>query len=80
MARGWESKGVESQQADRESLDRSVQEMSPEDRDRRIRRGRLELDRSRVQAELAGASQPAHREMLERALRALDAQIASLER
>jgi hypothetical protein len=80
MARGWESKGVESQQADRESLEASVQEMSPEDRDRHIQRGRMELDRSRVRAELAGASQPAHREMLEGALRALDAQIASLER
>jgi hypothetical protein len=73
MARGWESKAVESQQADREAAGAS--ESSTEERRRRSRRAPFELARARAVADLALARQPAHRAMLEAAIRALDEQI-----
>jgi hypothetical protein len=78
MARGWESKAVESQQADREErVAASAAVLSHEERERRMRRARLELDRARVRSELAGARQPAHRAMLERALDEIDRRLKS---
>jgi hypothetical protein len=43
------------------------------------RKRRLELARADVECRLAGVSVPAHRQMLERALRALDDDIAALD-
>jgi hypothetical protein len=80
MARGWESKAVESQQADREErVAMTAAEVSHEERERRMRRAQLELDRARVRSELAGATQPAHRTMLERALEEIDTRLKSSE-
>ncbi len=75
MARGWESKAVESQQADRDAGDRAGADVSDEDRRRQAQRALLELARSRAIADLRLARQPAHRAMLEAAIRALDEQI-----
>jgi hypothetical protein len=77
MARGWESKAVESQQADSGG---SVQgpRLSPEARARLDRKDMLTLSLARVRDELTRASQPAHRAMLERAAVALDAEISAL--
>jgi hypothetical protein len=75
MARGWESKSVESQQS--ESLDRDAPgRQSREDLERVHKRAGLELSRSRVARELEGARTPAHRAALENALRYLDDELA----
>jgi len=75
MARGWESKSVADQQADRETLAPASGGVAPEEAARLARRRSLELARARVVAELETAVRPAHRAMLESALRALDEQI-----
>ena len=75
MARGWESKSVESQQADREAQGSSRPEMTVEERTIQSRRNTLMLARARASAELTAATEPAHRAMLEAALKAIDEQI-----
>jgi len=80
MARGWESKSVESQQ---ESA--AAAHSFPASRDdrqaqaRKQARGDLELSRTRILRELAAAVHPRHREQLEIALRFLDEKIAQLD-
>jgi hypothetical protein len=70
MARGWESKGVEAQQADREQRERRTDPpATPEEAARLDRRRTLELARARAARELAGATRPAHRRMLDDQLR-----------
>jgi hypothetical protein len=68
MARGWESKAIESQQDDARG-ERSRNQAAP--RTDPARRS-LELARARVKADLQRATQPAHRAMLEQALADLD--------
>jgi len=76
MARGWESKGVESQQADRETSPSGPAEApSPEEQARLERRRTLELARARAAADLARATHPSHQRMLEAALKAIDEQL-----
>ena len=75
MARGWESKAVEAQQADREQRADPIGPVSPEEAARLVRRRPLELTRARAVADLAVAKSPAHRAMLEAAIRALDDQL-----
>ena len=78
MARGFESKSVadqqESAQAGR-SLRPGASVLPPLS----ARKRRLELARADVERRLATASVPAHRQMLERALGALDHDIESLD-
>ncbi len=77
MARGWESKAVEAQQ------DQSVGAqpkgnagpVTPGELEKRSRRATLALARARAAADLARARTPAHREMLQQALDALDRQL-----
>jgi hypothetical protein len=52
--------------------------VSPEEAARTARRQVLELTRSRALADLAAARTPAHRQMLEAAIRALDEQLKGL--
>jgi len=78
MARGWESKSVEAQQADREQSRPADAPMSAEDAARHAQRRTLELSRARALDDLAAARSSAHRAMLETALRALDEQLRSL--
>jgi hypothetical protein len=78
MARGWESKSVEAQQEDATRRTASGPSRRPEDLAVRERRRALELARTRAQNDLARASAPAHRQMLESAIAALDRQIAEL--
>jgi hypothetical protein len=75
MARGWESKSVESQQADREARGKPGVELSGADAARLAERRTLELARTRALADLAAATSPAHRRMLEAAIQALDEQL-----
>lgn len=79
MARGWESKAVEAQQ-DEASWRRPVASPSeaPDALARLAERRVVELARARAAADLARATRPAHRAMLEQAIAALDAQLARL--
>jgi hypothetical protein len=78
MARGWESKPVEAQQQDASQQKARGPAPSPRDLDLRERRRALELARTRAQNDLARATAPAHRQMLETAIAALDRQLAEL--
>ena len=80
MARGWESKAVEDQQLESESrrrprtsaADTSTAAPTPE-------RATLLLARTRALGDLQLACAPAHRAMLEQAIRDLDARLAALD-
>ncbi|HST52763.1 MAG TPA: hypothetical protein VLJ61_12195 [Pyrinomonadaceae bacterium] len=78
MARGWESKSVESQQEERarESEQRDARALTPEERARRERLATLELSRSRTLDQLSRSTSAAHRAMLKRTLVALEREIA----
>lgn len=79
MARGWESKSVEAQQEERrDAHQEKAADVSPEEAARVERQRVLELTRARAIADLAAARSPAHRQMLESAIRALDEQLKSL--
>jgi hypothetical protein len=80
MARGWESKDVESQVEDRKIVaDNSVRgQKSPEDLRRESERRGLSLSRTRIVNDLVSATHPNHRKSLEAALEHLDKKIAEL--
>jgi hypothetical protein len=78
MARGWESKGVEDQQQEAERRARekvSTLDDSPAARARRERLEALRLSRARTLEQLERATNRAHRETLQRTLRAVEAEI-----
>jgi hypothetical protein len=79
MARGWESKSIESQQdeAAREKVRKPA--LTEEQRLTADRRRTLELTRARAVADLGRARSPQHRAMLQQAIDALDEQIAQLK-
>ncbi|MEZ5318508.1 MAG: hypothetical protein R2752_13995 [Vicinamibacterales bacterium] len=78
MARGWESKSVEAQQAERESRGtRADGPASPEARARLARRRTVELALARARADLEVATRPGHRDMLVRAIETLEQQLAA---
>ncbi len=79
MARGWESKSVESQMED--ALDRRAVERRPSAGEMAVtaKRNSILLDRTRIQRDLDNARHPRHREMLSEALKHLDAKLADLD-
>ena len=77
MARGFESKDVEFQQAEAARAKPMGRPLTPEERDAQTRRRTLELALARAQADLASARSSAHRQMLEHAIQALEDQIKS---
>jgi hypothetical protein len=80
MARGWESKAVESQQE--LAAERHRQVGPPVDRqsaERKAERAMLALSLARAEADLKVASAPAHRAMLERAIADLNDRLATLD-
>jgi hypothetical protein len=77
MARGWESKSVESQQAEPERV-QSRKQLSAEDQERAWKREGLELSRGRVVRELETARSDVHRTALQNALQFLDEELAKL--
>ena len=79
MARGWESKNVESQQEEAERQRPRGPALTQDQQVRLTRRSQLELARARAAADLERATAPAHRSMLEQAIKALDAQISDLK-
>jgi hypothetical protein len=76
MARGWESKNIEAQQAEREAAAQApARPPTPEETDAAARRRTLEVSRARAVADRDAARSPAHRAMLDAAIKALDAQL-----
>jgi hypothetical protein len=80
MARGWESKGVESQidSTWAKSARKDPVPRTPEEAQKRREREGLELSRTRIQRQLESATNPRRRESLEAALRFLEEKIAAL--
>ena len=78
MARGWESKAVESQQASAAEDQHTPARFSPEDATRQATRATLMLARTRALADLQVACAPAHRAVLEQAIADLDERLAEL--
>lgn len=79
MARGWESKSVEEQQAEAKSQKAAPKAplTSEQAAAQRHKQG-LMLSRQRILQQLEKAQNPHHREMLNSALADLDAQLARL--
>ena len=81
MARGWESKSVESQMeeaATRATLAKRRPLTAEEIRLEREREG-LELSRTRVLQDLASAHNPKYREMLQRSLEFLEEKLKAFD-
>ncbi len=79
MARGFESKAVADQQESAARPGSEAGEGDAPDAARLTRRRRLELARIDVSRRLEAATAPPHREMLSRALAALESEIAGLD-
>lgn len=78
MARGWESKAIESQQDDVLRGRQTSSADAKSEPSSGLRRT-LELARTRTASQLEVASLPHHRTMLERAIADLDARLESLD-
>lgn len=79
VARGWESKSVEAQQAEATNKsDKPHARLSPEAAARSRDRESLRLSRQRVLQQLESAQNPRHRKMLEESLSALDEKLKAL--
>ena len=78
MARGWESKAVESQQDDAERARQLAPALTDEERARLQQRRTLELALAQTQAELSAACRAAHRDMLQQRLTAIREALAAL--
>jgi hypothetical protein len=78
MARGWESKSVEEQQAAASTTVESKQRLTAEQLARNKQHQTLELCRSHLRQQMQAAQNPRHRQMLENALEDLDRQLARL--
>jgi hypothetical protein len=78
MARGWESKAVESQQDDADRLRQLAPPLSEDARRRLEQRRTLELALAQTQAELGAACRAAHRDMLQQRLTAIREAIDAL--
>ena len=79
MARGWESKSVESQIEDAASRAHRGEALTPDERRRRQKREGLELSRRRVLQEIESTRSAARRSSLEQALAFLDEEIRKVE-
>jgi hypothetical protein len=80
MARGFESKDVEFQQAEAERTKERGPQMTPEQRLAGQRRTTIELALARARGDLAAARSAAHRRMLTEAIAALEQQLADISR
>jgi len=78
MARGFDSKFVEAQQEEATRDRKTGPSLTPEQRDTAVRRQALELSKARAEGDLARATVPAHKTMLEQAIQALDEQLGKL--
>jgi hypothetical protein len=81
VARGWESKSIESQVEEAESRRESKQrpEITAAEAEKVRRRESLLLSRTRVLRDLQGTQNARYREMLSAALKHLDEKLAELD-
>jgi hypothetical protein len=77
MARGWESKSVESQQSE-DVVRGAKRTMSAGELERERKRESLELSRGRIRRELEGARSEVHRAALANALAYLEDELRKL--
>ena len=79
MARGFESKDVEFQQAEADRVKpKSDRELTLEERNAKTRRKTIELSLARAKADLGKARSAAHRDMLTQAIATLEGQLKAL--
>jgi hypothetical protein len=78
MARGFESKDVEFQQAEAERKKTLGPELTTEQREIQQRRRTLELALAKARADREAARSDAHRRMLQQAVAALEAELQRL--
>jgi hypothetical protein len=79
MARGFESKDVEFQQAEAERVKTNRnRDLTPEERRAEARRRTIELSLARAKADLTSARSDAHRDMLMQAIATLEGQLKAL--
>ncbi|HEX4486377.1 MAG TPA: hypothetical protein VH088_08940 [Terriglobales bacterium] len=79
MARGWESKGIEEQQAEARDVrsDSNRKTLTPEEITKKQTIDALRLSRSRIVQQLETAQNPAYRKTLEAALADLNQKLSS---
>ena len=80
MARGWESKEIESQieSAEERKIAARAAMADPAELERKRRRESLQLQRTRILHDLEQARHPRHQETLKAALEHLDRKLAEL--
>jgi hypothetical protein len=78
VARGWESKSVESQQEDARSGTEPRSRLTQEQREAEARKQGLRLSRSRILEQIRSSANPRYRAGLEQALAAIEEQLARL--
>jgi hypothetical protein len=81
MARGWESKSVESQieSAEERAAFAKLPRLTPAEAERKQQRESLLLSRKRVMHDIESSKNPGYRKTLEAALKHLDDKIATLK-
>jgi bacterioferritin (cytochrome b1) len=80
MARGWESKAVEEQQAEATAISAVKRDLTPEQRATQSLKEGLTLSRTRIQAQLRSTQNPRYRKMLEETLADLEGKLHKLDR
>lgn len=81
VARGWESKSVEAQQAEAgEQSSPRRPKMSPDEAARFRERESLRLSRQKVLQQMKASSNPRHQKLLQDALASLDEKLSQLEK
>jgi hypothetical protein len=81
MARGWESKSVESQiEGAREAPSHPKPQLTPEQQQAAREIERLKLSRSYVKQQIAGASHPSRIQTLQHALQEIEEKLERLRR
>jgi hypothetical protein len=78
MARGFESKDVEFQQAEAERRSTPRRSLGRDERDRSARRHSVELALTQARRDLAAATSPIHRQMLEQGIAELERRLESV--
>ncbi len=78
MARGWESKSVEDQQAAASTKNESKQRFTAEQAERKRQEESVRLSRRRLLEQLQATQNPRYRQMLEFALSELDDRLARM--
>jgi hypothetical protein len=78
MARGWESKSVEEQQAAATTPQQWKKPLTPKEKAVRQQLEALQLSRKRILQQIEVAQNPHHRQVLENALADLNSRLARL--